>query len=161
MAICALAVEDEPAEVVGLHAQRLEAGPLDRHRRLARRQQLTGQAPLARAGLGHLDLDPELRRLEGQLTWAAAAAHQQASLLVGGGVGAVAQQLGDLGVNRPPAERGPGGVIEQLRDGVEVGEDRPQLGFGRGVFVSHWDSPRSVAVTPSPSASPRRRSRHR
>ena len=137
------------------------ARALDRHRRVRRRQQLPRQAALARAGLGHLELDARAAATRTTTGAGRRAADEQTSLLLGGGVGAVAQQLGDLGVDGAPAERGACGVVEQLRHRVHVREDRAQLGFGGGVLVGHSNSLRSVAVTPSPSASPRRRSRHR
>ena len=151
------AVEREAPELVGLHREPVLARPLDRHGRRRGREQLALQAALARPGGDDLEFDPEPWRLETQLPWPAPAAHQFTRLLLC----AVAHQFGELVVHGAPGEGGPGGSVEQLRDGVHVREDRTQLGFGDGVLVGHSSSLRSVAETPSPSASPRRRSRHR
>ncbi len=63
-------------------AEAVLARALDGHRRRRGRQQLALEPALARAGRGHLELDPEPRRLEAQLPRAVPAAHERTSLLL-------------------------------------------------------------------------------
>ena len=105
------------------------AGALDRHRRRSGREQLALQAALARAGRDDLELDPQVRRLEAQLP-RARRRRARAVPASSSGVGAVAHQLGELGVDRAPGEGGAGGLVQQRRHRVDVREERAQLGFG-------------------------------